>query len=223
MYADRADAGQSLAAALQRELGAAATGSAAVVLGLPRGGVPVAAAVAARLHASLDVIVARKLGAPAQPELAMGAVARFGAPAQIVRNDGVITRMRVSAEQFDRVVERETAELHRRESLYRADRPPADVQGRTAILVDDGLATGATMRAAIQALAEAPAAPKAIVAAAPIGAADTCAQLAALPAVSRVVCPWQPAGFSAVGQGYQRFDQTEDAEVIRLLLPAPAR
>lgn len=219
MYADRADAGEALGAALLRELGPAAI-RAPVVLGLPRGGVPVAAAAAALLRAPLDAVLARKIGAPMQPELAIGAIARFGGPVEIVRNGGLIARLRVTRREFNRVVERETAELDRRESAYRAGRPPADVLGATAILVDDGLATGATMRAAVQAVARAAGRPAAIVVAAPIGAADTCAELAASGLISRVVCPWQPAGFSAVGQGYAQFDQTDDAEVIRLLAPA---
>jgi putative phosphoribosyl transferase len=221
MYADRADAGEALGAALLRDPGAAALAG-AVVLGLPRGGVPVAAAVARRLGATLDVVVARKVGAPSQTELAMGALARFGGPVRIVRNNDVIARRRIARMDFDRVVRRETQELRRREALYRGQRPPAELAGRTAILVDDGLATGATMRAAVQALALAEPRPAAIVVAAPIGAIDTCAELGASEAVSAVVCPWQPVGFSAVGEGYRRFDQTDDALVIALLRAASA-
>lgn len=220
MYADRADAGRALGAALLAELGAPML-SGAVVVGLPRGGVPVAAAVAARLGAALEVVVARKLGVPSQPELAMGAIARFGGSVRIVRNNDVVARIRIGRADFDRIVRRETAELERRENLYRGRRPVLDVQRRTAIVVDDGLATGATMRAAVQALAMAQRPPSDIVVAAPIGAQDTCVELSRFDAVSRVVCPWQPIGFAAVGQGYQRFDQIDDAEVLRLLDAPP--
>jgi predicted phosphoribosyltransferase len=208
-YADRAAAGQVLAG----ELSAYAGATGLVVLGLPRGGVPVAAPVAAALGAPLDALVVRKIGLPGQPELAMGAVAGVGGDAAVVRNEAVIERAGVDGATFDRVLQQEAAELRRRELSYRGARPPAPVAGQMVIVLDDGLATGATMRAAVAALRHGR--PARIVVAAPIGAVPTCAALAA--EADEVVCPWTPSDFSSVGQGYRDFAPTSDEEVRRLL------
>jgi predicted phosphoribosyltransferase len=208
-YADRSEAGAELA----RHLAGYAARSDVVVLGLPRGGVPVAAAIASALGAPLDVLLVRKLGLPGHAELAMGAIAGVGDDIVVVRNEDVLGHARVSAEAFERVRCAEATELRRREAAYRGDRPGADLTGRTVIVVDDGLATGSTMRAAVRALRQTE--PAGIVIAVPIGAPRTCAELSA--EVDEVVCPWQPQRFWAVGQGYRDFGQTSDAEVTRLL------
>jgi putative phosphoribosyl transferase len=208
-YADRSEAGADLA----RFLTAYAARSDVVVLGLPRGGVPVAAAIAAALPAPLDVLIARKLGLPGQPELAMGAIAGIGGEIVVVRNEDVLRRSRVSADAFEQVRRAEATELQRREAGYRRGRGAVDPTGRTVIVVDDGLATGSTMRAAVQALHSAR--PASVVVAVPIGAPRSCAALAT--EVDELVCPWQPQRFLAVGQGYRDFTQTGDDEVTRLL------
>jgi putative phosphoribosyl transferase len=208
-YADRSAAGSDLA----RHLSAYADRDDVVVLGLPRGGVPVAAAIAAALHAPLDVLIVRKLGLPGHSELAMGAIAGVGERIEVVRNTDVLAHAQVSSDAFEDVSRREAAELRRREVAYRGDRPAAALRGRTVIVVDDGLATGSTMRAAVAAVRQGD--PARLVVAVPIGAARTCRELAAL--VDEVVCPWQPHRFWAVAQGYRDFSQTEDAEVQRLL------
>lgn len=185
------------------------------VLALPRGGVPVAAEVAAALHAPLDVLVVRKLGMPGQPELAFGAVASGTDPDQPVqvRNDLVLSRARVAPDQLEAVVRSEVAELQRRERAYRGDRPAVDVSGRTAIVVDDGLATGASARAALLAVRHR--APAAVVLAVPVAPRST---LAALELVAdQVVCAAAPRRFVAVGRHYTDFHQVTDAEVARLL------
>src|SRR5690606_36402767 len=146
-YRDRTEAGRELAALLEHH-----RGEDTIVLGLPRGGVPVAAEVAHVLGAPLDVLVVRKLGVPRQPELAMGAVAGVGGRVEVVRNDAVIDEVGVGPEAFERVLREEVAEPHRRQTLYRGNRPPPEAAGRTVVVVDDGLATGSTMRAALTAL-----------------------------------------------------------------------
>ena len=208
-YADRPAAGAELA----KHLTGYAGRDDVVVLGLPRGGVPVAAAVATALSAPLDVLIVRKLGLPGQQELAMGAIAGVGDRIEVVRNEDVLSHTRVSPAAFDEVRQRESAELRRRETAYRGGRPAAELHDRTVIVIDDGLATGSTMRAAVAALRRGN--PARLVIAVPIGAPRTCAELAKL--VDEVVCPWRPDRFWAVGQGYHDFRQTEDAEVRRLL------
>lgn len=208
-YADRAEAGRALANALTRHRAAPDT----IVLGLPRGGVPVAYEVARALDLPLDVLVVRKLGLPQQPELAMGAIASGGA---LVVNDEVTRYLGGRAEAFEAVRVREQAELERREREYRGSRPPLEMTGRTAILVDDGLATGATMEAAVRALQSLGAGR--VVVAVPVASVEARERIEAV--ADEVVCLASPMFFSAVGQWYADFGQTEDEEVRDLLARA---
>ena len=189
-----------------------------LVLGLPRGGVPVADAVARGLEAPLDVLVVRKLGVPGHEELAMGAVASNGVR---VVNESVVASLGIADDVLTRVPAAEQAEVERREHLYRGDREPVDVRGRLAILVDDGLATGSTMRAA--ALATAAQAPQRVVVAAPVAARETAEALRK--DVDEVVCVATPEPFYAVGLWYDDFSPTTDGEVRALVdaAPQPAR
>lgn len=187
-----------------------------IVLGLPRGGVPVAAEVAGLLSAELDVLVVRKLGLPQQPELAMGAIAGIAGDVELVRNEALIHQVGVPDEVLAEVYRRESAELQRREADYRGGRPSAQVAGRTVVLVDDGLATGATMRAAVAALHHHH--PAEIVAAAPVASANACRSLSA--EVTEVVCACIPESFRAVGDAYLDFRPTSDAEVRAVLVRA---
>ena len=181
-----------------------------IVLALPRGGVPVAAEVARALGAPLDVFLVRKLGVPGFEELAMGAIAAGGVR---VLNDDVVREARVAPEVVDRVAGEQQAVLDQRAIAYRGDRPAPDIAGKVAVLVDDGLATGATMRAAVAALRRL--APAEVVVAVPVGAAPTCERLRE--EADRVVCLLTPDHFQAVGRWYDDFDQTTDDEVRRLL------
>ncbi|HTE74951.1 MAG TPA: phosphoribosyltransferase family protein [Actinomycetes bacterium] len=214
-FADRADAGRRLATAVAGLLAdrPELARRPPVVLGLPRGGVPVAAEVARELGAPLDVLVVRKLGLPGQPELAMGAIAGVAGDIEAVRNDAVLALSPVDEESFQDVYADEVAELRRRESAYRGDRPPATVEGCTTVVVDDGLATGSTMRAAVTAVRHGR--PAAVVVAVPVGSRDTCARLAG--EVDEVVCLTKPRAFTAVGQAYLDFSPTSDDEVRRAL------
>ena len=212
LYRDRRHAGRILAQALHAYAGR----DDVVVLGLPRGGVPVAFEVAQALAAPLDVYVVRKLGVPGHEEYAMGAIASGGVR---VLNEDAVSALRISQRTIDAVAAEQQRELERREKLYRGDRPPADFRGRTVIVVDDGLATGATMHAAVKALRERH--PARIVVAAPTAAADTCERLRAV--ADEVVCPSTPEPFRAVGLWYEDFDQTSDDEVRELLALAPTR
>lgn len=177
-----------------------------VVLGLARGGVPVAAEVAARLRAPLDVFVVRKLGVEGRAELAMGAIASGGVR---VLNQTVIDALGIGTDELDRVAERERQELDRRTRLYRGGRPAPDLAGKVVIAVDDGLATGSTMRAAVAAFRQL--GPRRIVVAVPVGAASTCQQL--LEDADDVVCLRSPRHFHAVGQWYRDFSATTDDQV----------
>jgi predicted phosphoribosyltransferase len=209
MFRDRGEAGRTLARLLDRYRGRGDV----LVLGLPRGGVPVAYEVATALGAPLDVFLVRKLGVPGREELAMGAIASGGV---VVLNDDVVRGLRIAPEVIQRVAEQEGRELLRRERAYREGRPPPDVAGKAVILVDDGLATGASMRAAIQALRQHR--PAKIVVAVPAAPASTCRELAAI--VDEVVCATTPSPFSAVGASYWDFTQTTDEEVRDLLRAA---
>jgi putative phosphoribosyl transferase len=211
-YLDRSEAGLALAEELVEvvaELNRDDLG-APLVLALPRGGVPVAAPVARRLGVGLSVLVVRKLGAPGQPELAIGAIAAIGDRVEQVLNGDWVRRLGLSADRIAKMVAAETRELKARVALFGATPP---VSARTVIVIDDGLATGATMRAAVAAVRSAGAA--VVVAAAPVGAVGACEDLAR--EADLVVCPWRPDPFRAVGEHYRDFDQVDDAEVLALL------
>ena len=205
-FRDRHEAGRALAARLSHHAGDPRV----VVLGLPRGGVPVAAEVAAALGAPLDVFLVRKLGVPGQEELAMGAIASGGVQ---VLNRSVVDRLGISSDDIAAVARSEARVLEQRERLYRGDRPPADVSGATVILVDDGLATGASMRAAVAALRRRD--PACLVVAVPVAAAETCDAMGGV--ADEVVCAFTPEPFFAVGIWYDDFSQTTDDEVRALL------
>lgn len=205
-FRDRREAGRVLA----RDLGRYRDRDDVLVLGLARGGVPIGWEVAAYLHAPLDVCLVRKLGVPQWRELAMGAVATGGG---VVLNDDLLRSLGVTEEQVRDAVARETAELHRREGAYRAGRGPLDVTGRTVVLVDDGIATGASMVAAVRSVRQAGAAH--VVVGAPVGPASVCGQLRR--EADDVVCSSTPTDFHAVGQVYQDFHQVGDDEVQELL------
>jgi putative phosphoribosyl transferase len=211
-FRDRADAGRRLA----ERLGRYADDPGLLVLGLPRGGVPVAAEVAAALHAPLDVYVVRKLGVPGHRELAMGAIASGGVR---VVNERVVSATSLSDEVIEEVAREEERELERRERLLRGERPPPEVAGRTVILVDDGIATGSTMRAAIAALRTLGAAR--IVVGVPVAAPDTCLELER--EVDEVVCVATPEPFMAISLWYEDFDQTTDGEVRDIIDRSSAR
>jgi putative phosphoribosyl transferase len=211
-FPNRSEAGRRLAT----DLASYAGRSDILVLGLPRGGVPVAYEIAVALDAPLDVFIVRKLGLPGHEEFGIGAIASGGVR---VVDEGVLRSYGVDGEMLDRITERERRELERREQLYRDDRPFPTVQDRTVILVDDGLATGSTMRAAVAALrAEGP---HEIVVAVPVGAGETCSALSKV--ADAVVCLATPDPFYAVGLWYEDFEQTQDEEVHALLERAATR
>jgi putative phosphoribosyl transferase len=211
-FFNRTEAGQFLAETLSTY----ANRDDVLVLALPRGGVPVAAEVAKKLNATLDVFVVRKLGLPGHPELAMGAIASGGVR---VFNGEVVNALRIPDEVIDAVSAEELAELQRREKVYRAGLPPLDVEGKTIIVVDDGIATGSTMLAAVSALRQLNAAR--IVVAAPVIAASACRQIQRQ--ADEVVAVIIPERFYAVGQWYEDFCQTSDKEVRDLLTQAVHR
>lgn len=210
LFHDRTDAGQRLGKRLQELFQKEGATGEVLVLALPRGGVPVAFEVALALNAPLDVFVVRKLGAPGHEELAMGAIASGG-----IRelNTEVVDALRITPSQIEETAAREARELERREQLYRGDRSPLKVSGKSTILVDDGLATGYTMRAAVAALRQQR--PKQIVVAVPVAARSTCEELER--EADAVVCLHTPFDFMAVGQWYRNFEQTSDEEVRSLL------
>lgn len=210
IYRDRRDAGIELARTMQGWAGR----DDVLVLALPRGGVPVAYEVAQALGAPLDVFVVRKLGVPGHEELAMGAIASGGVR---VLGEEVIRMFGIDEAAVDAVAMREQAELHRREQAYRGGRGPLDVEERVVIVVDDGLATGSTMRAALQALRKLK--PARLIAAVPVAASDSCVALRG--AADEVVCAQTPTVFHGVGQWYDDFSQTTDAEVRTLLATVP--
>jgi putative phosphoribosyl transferase len=202
MFIDRTDAGRQLAAAVLR-----LALEDPVVLALPRGGVPVAAEIARALHCPLDLLLVRKIGAPTQPDLAVGAVAEGNA---LVINEDILASTGADAAYVAHEAERQRSEIARRRDLYLGRHPAAEVTGRSAVVVDDGIATGATMRAALQCLRQRE--PARIVLAVPVAARDTLAQMR--PLVDDVVCLSTPDFFHAVGLHYRDFDQVADAEVV---------
>ena len=206
LFHDRRDAGRRLAA----ELRPYADRQDIIVLALPRGGVPVAFEIADALHVPLEVFVVRKIGVPGQEELAMGALASGGVR---VLDEELIRMLRVSADDVQRVIGWEEAELERRERQYRGARPFPDLHGKTVILVDDGLATGATMRAAVLALRKE--GPASVVVAVPVAAPETCKAFQTI--ADEIVCAETPEPFIAVGLWYEDFSQTTDEEVHDLL------
>ena len=206
LFRDRTDAGRTLAGKLKQY----ADRPDVLVLALPRGGVPVGYEIARALRAPLDVFLVRKLGLPGHEELAMGAIATGGVR---VLNPDVVRSLQIPDEVIDMVAAEELRELERRARAYRGDRPPPEVRGRTVILVDDGLATGSSMRAAVAALRQQ--GPARIVVAVPVGAADTCAELRTQ--ADDVICACTPDPFYAVGLWYSDFSQTTDDEVRELL------
>ncbi|RKH51149.1 phosphoribosyltransferase [Corallococcus sp. AB050B] len=210
MFRDRVDAGRALGQRLRVLLGG---GGDLLVLALPRGGVPVGFEVARILGVPLDVFMVRKLGTPGHEELAMGAIATGGVT---VLNASVVRRLGIPKSAIAAAAEREARELVRREHLFREGRPPARVEGRTVILVDDGLATGSTMRAALRALRQH--GPARVVVGVPVGAPETCAEFER--EADAVVCVHTPAPFYAVGQWFEDFTQTTDDEVRELLARA---
>ena len=211
VFRDRREAGRVLAGKLMSYAGR----SDVLVLALPRGGVPVAFEVARALHAPLDLFLVRKLGLPGHEELAIGAIASGGVR---VLNQDVVQPMHISDDVIDSVTALEQQELERRERIYRGNRPMPDVSGRTIILIDDGLATGSTMRAAIEALRQK--GPARIVAAVPVGATETCAEFK--DEADEAICAQTPEPFYAVGLWYRDFSQTTDEEVRDLLQQSAA-
>ena len=209
LYRDRSEAGRLLAARMTKH----ANRNDVIVLALPRGGVPVAYEVAHAIHAPLDVFIVRKLGVPGHEELAMGAVASGGV--QVI-NEQVVQQLSLSQEQIDQAAARELREIERREQSYRGDRPHPELQGKVVILIDDGLATGATMLAAVRAVRLQD--PSRIVVAVPVASAETCEMIR--PEVEEIVCVATPEPFYAVGLWYEDFSQTTDEEVHDLLARA---
>jgi len=208
-FLDRTDAGQVLARGLQQYKNQPDV----LILGLPRGGVPVAYEVARELNAPLDVFVVRKLGVPGHEELGMGAIATGGVR---ILHEGIVREVGISPETIDAVSAREQAELERRERLYRGDRPAPTIKGRTVVIIDDGLATGSTMKAAIQAVRQQD--PRRLIVAVPTAPSETCEQLKG--SADEVVCPLTPDPFFAVGGSYADFTQITDEEVRELIASA---
>ena len=209
IFKNRKEAGKILAEKLREYAGR----SDVLVLGLPRGGVPVAYEVARALNAPLDVLIVRKLGVPGQEELGFGAIAADG---EIVLNENLVRALHITPEMVRRIVDRETEELNRRDVLYRGGRPFPRVEDKLVIVVDDGLATGSTMRAAIETLSTKRAGQ--IIVAVPVGSRDTCEKLDGADALC--ICATTPEPFYGVGMWYEDFSQTQDDEVRRLLYEA---
>ena len=209
VFEDRRSAGRALVPELRR-----CKLEDPIILGLPRGGVPLAYEIAVALNAPLDTIVVRKLGVPSQPELAFGAIASGGI--RVVNEDVLESLFSLDQDTIESIAGREMTELRRREQAYRLDRPYPELRGRDVVLVDDGLATGATMRAAAEAVKTR--FPSSVIVAVPVGSASAVARVAAI--VDRVICLESPPSFYAVGQFYGDFRQTTDAEVRQLLREA---
>lgn len=211
LFSDRTDAGRQLAARLGHY-----RGKDPVVLALPRGGVPVAAEIATALSAPLDLVLVRKLGFPGQPELAMGAIAE-GSQSIIVRSEGLLGPGSISEAMFQQVCESELAEIARRKARYLGARPRAKLSGRPVIVVDDGIATGATMSAALQSIRQHR--PGTVVLAVPVAPAATLVALRE--EADEVICLDQPEPFYAIGQFYRNFGQVSDEEVVAILARFP--
>jgi putative phosphoribosyl transferase len=209
VYADRRDAGRRLAVAAAAALEPFDPGT-VLVLGVPRGGVTVAAEVAAVLGAPLDVALARKLGAPGNRELAIGAIAELGTP---VVDASLVRRLGVTSEYLEGEIDRQRTELARRAALYRGDRPAPSIAGRVVVVVDDGIATGSTLEAVLAAIGAGD--PARLVGAVPVGPPSSIARLASR--VDTMVCPLQPRHFMAVGEWYADFAQVTDDEVVEIL------
>lgn len=212
-FRDRSDAGRRLAKALSSY-----RDQHPVVLALPRGGVPVAAEVATALDAPLDLVLVRKIGVPTQPELAMGAVVD-GATPIVVRNEEVIELSGTTADEFDAVCATELAEIERRRQLYIGERARAKIAGQVVVIIDDGIATGATMRAALQATRSRK--PKELILAVPVAPPDTVAQLRG--EVDALICLETPESFGAIGYFYRDFRQVSDQEVVAILKRFPVK
>jgi len=210
MFADRIDAGRQLAAAVS-----AYRHQPVLVLALPRGGVPVGLEVAKVLDAPLDVVLVRKIRAPAHPELALGAIVD-GTPPQLLLDDQIAAATGATPEYIAAEKAHQLQEIERRRQIYRNGRPAAETHGRTVILVDDGIATGATMRVALRALAQSGAAR--VIVAVPTAPADVLDRIR--PEADEVICPQTPEPFQAVGLHYRDFDQTTDQEVVQALAEA---
>ena len=208
-FRDRTEAGQVLARCLQQYKNQPDV----LILGLPRGGVPVAYEVARELNAPLDVFIVRKLGVPGHEELGMGAIATGGVR---TLQDGIVRELGISPQTIEAVSAREQAELERRERLYRGDRPAPTIKGRTVVIVDDGLATGSTMKAAIQAVRQQD--PRQVIVAVPTAPSETCEQLKE--SADHVVCALTPEPFFSVGGSYADFTQITDGEVRDLIASA---
>jgi predicted phosphoribosyltransferase len=206
IFEDRRDAGRKLGSALMSHV----ENENSIILALPRGGVPVAYEAARELGVPMDILLVRKLGVPGQEELAMGAIGSGGIQ---VLNKSLINMLGIPEESIDAVAKREDQEMKRSERIYRGNNPALGVEGKTVIIVDDGLATGATMRAAAEALRARN--PVKIIVAAPVASPDTCEALNVV--ADEVVCLQTPQPFSSVGQWYKNFDQTSDQEVTALL------
>ncbi|CAM4435588.1 MAG: putative protein [Legionella sp.] len=205
-YVNRQQAGQVLADLLHDY----AVKENSLILALPRGGVPVAYEIATKLCLPMDIFIVRKLGVPGHEEYAMGAIASGGV---VVFNEDVVQGLHINSTAIEEVLQKEERELERREQVYRANKSPLQLTGKTVILVDDGIATGYTMRAAIAALKQKN--PAELIVAVPVAARSTCAGMANL--VNKIICPLQPANFYAVGLWYDDFSQTSDEEVMHLM------
>jgi putative phosphoribosyl transferase len=210
IFRDRRDAGRQLAAACR-----AYAEADPVVIGLPRGGVVVAAEVAAALHAPLDIVVVRKIGSPFQAELAIGAVYEASGP-QVLLDDILVQRLGVAERYIEHQVQEQIREIHRRQHAYRGTQKPIPLRGRAVLLVDDGIATGASTRAALRAIRAQE--PRLLVLAAPVASPDSLNTLK--PEADQILCLLAPEHFRAVGEFYEDFDQTTDDEVIELLAKA---